>query len=763
MSVINHWVTDKQGGAPREALAAYLHAFSEAGGLILDPFCQSPDLIREALEAQRHVIAVSFDPLDALRTRLALLSISPRDLDAALTRLSDSPKAGLPLRDHLQRLYHTTCARCKKPATAEYFVWERGQDLPAQVHYSCAPCDEAVTKDCDESDSQILHEIQPRGLHYWYILDRVAPQEGNARRLAATLLELYTSRSLYVLSNLLLKVEDLFSGSTIHDALRLGLLQALERGSKLHPIPGEPAPLHSPGLRAPQRHVEWNMWLLFEQAVQRLGQPSTSQPIQLQALPQNVTSTNTPGAKAFVGHLPIRQLVSSLPAASVSLIWVQPPPLGRTLWALPYLWTGCLFGAKQAAALWPLVKRRTADWTWYMQAMRSSLTALCRSLRSDGHLVLIGQSKGHAFHEAVTLAAAGAGLRLEGALYHSLEPETATKPFGGLRGDYRSVWAQGASVPQWPMELEELTAICREAACQTAEAVLQARAEPAPFARLHSHIWEALAQRGILQRALFARELDSPLEWVREQVTTALQRAVGSVFVQVWEDGTEEECLWWLSHPPIATPLSERIETASCALLESAGSVGSANIIQQLYERFAGLLTPDAEWLTACVRSYGNTVASDLWTIKPGNSTVERAQVRLETLSLLRDLGQRWGFDVREGESGTVLHWAQDGRETMMLAVLDSAALGVLLDLPVAGTTIRNFAVIPDVRLDLIRARLARSPLLRRSLAERGWHFIDDQDLSHQASQHDITLADLDALVSINPLASQGRSQLPLL
>jgi hypothetical protein len=242
-----------------------------------------------------------------------------------------------------------------------------------------------------------------------------------------------------------------------------------------------------------------------------------------------------------------------------------------------------------------------------------------------------------------------------------------------------------------------------------------------------------------------------------------LQRAVGAVFVQVWEDGTEEECLWWLSHPPIAAPLSERIETASCALLESAGSVGSANIIQQLYERFAGLLTPDTEWLAACVRSYGNPVAPDLWTIKPGNSTVERAQVRLETLSLLRDLGQRWGFDVREGEGGAVLHWAQDGRETMMLAVLDSAALGVLLDLPVAGTTTRNFAVIPDVSLDLIRARLARSPLLRRSLAERGWHFIDDQDLSHQASQHDITLEDLDALVSINPLVAQGRSQLPLL
>jgi hypothetical protein len=94
---------------------------------------------------------------------------------------------------------------------------------------------------------------------------------------------LYTPRNLYVLFNLVLKAEDLFAGSPVHDSLRLALLQCLELGSKLNAIPGEPASRRAPRLRPPARFAEWNIWQLFEDATRELAQRQPASPVPLAA------------------------------------------------------------------------------------------------------------------------------------------------------------------------------------------------------------------------------------------------------------------------------------------------------------------------------------------------------------------------------------------------------------------------------------------------------------------------------------------------
>ena len=331
---VDYFIPDAEANALAGAIAAYLRAYAAAGTLVIDPFCQSPDIVRQALASEHRVIAISFNPLDALRTSLALSAIPAHELETAVTRLADSPKSGVPLREHLQRLYRTACPQCGKEVIADYFIWERGGELPRRVHYRCTACGDAGLRDCDENDARMLQEVQPRGLYYWYILDRVVGHESRARKFAASLLELYTPRSLYVLSNVLLKIENLFSGSVVHDYLRLGLLHALEQGSKLHPVPGEPAPLHAPGLHPPPHFVEWNAWQLFEEATRRLAQGQPAAPVALAANVQELlppalsTAPQKPArpATAFVGHMTVRQLAPALPPGSVSLIWAQPPP-----------------------------------------------------------------------------------------------------------------------------------------------------------------------------------------------------------------------------------------------------------------------------------------------------------------------------------------------------------------------------------------------------------------------------------------------------
>jgi len=566
----------------------------------------------------------------------------------------------------------------------------------------------------------------------------------------------------------LLKIESLFSRSRVHDYLRLGLLQALEQGSRLHPVPGEPAPPHALGLHTPSRYVEWNAWQLFEDATRRLARDQPPAPVALAASMQELL----PQTPAFVGHMTVRRLAAT-PPGSASLIWAQPPPQGRTQWAMPYLWTGWLYGHEEAASLWPLVRRRSLDWVWYLQAMRGTLLALQKTLQADGHMVILSQNKGLAHHEALTLGAVGASLRLESMLYHSHEAGTSTRPFGGLRGDYRSVWVPGSSTPTFPMAMADLPAKLRDVVVTVAEDTLQARAEAAPFARLHCHIWEALARRGFLQRVMVGQGLPSTLNWVREQIQQALQDQVGPTFVQLWEEGpasterdeeAEGECLWWLAHAPQTPPLSERVERTVYETLAALGPAGTTEFLAAVYARFPGMLTPDGEWVLACLRSYGQQTAAERWVLREGEHPDERTKARQRVLYTLQNLGRRWGYEIKVAER-LALRWVQRGKQPVVWAILDTAAVSPLLDAPSTALSAgaRKIAILSDARQDLLRLRWTRSSVLRQGLVAQGWQFVHEQDLQHWASQHQITLADLDTLVDLDPLAIGKRTQLSLI
>ena len=762
MPKVDFWVPDKQGEDQGRAIDLHLQSLTEEGSLVLEPFCSSSTLVSLATRAERRVVSVSFNPLDALRTRVALLTIPKRELDSALTRIADSPKAETTLREHVSRLYRTRCPHCSKQAQANYYVWERDEPLPNQTHFACSACGESGLKASDDYDGQVLKEIPARGLHYWHILDRIVSEEGNARKLAADLLELYTPRNLYVISNLILKVEALFSNSPLYDVFRLALLQAMERGSKLNAVPGDPPAPHSTGLRPLQHHAEWNVWFLFEQAARALGGQQPSRTVVLEAKPDKVVSSDARSG-CYVGHLTVRKLATIVPKGTARLIWLRAPPLGRTNWALPYLWTGCLFGGKVAASIWPLVRRRSSDWSWYLSAMRAALAALATTLHQDGHLVLVGPSKGAAYHETMTMAAASAGLQLEASVYHALEPELSTKPFGGLLGDYHSTWTGGTGGPQWPMETPELLTNCRAAAVHAAKELLAARADPAPYARLHAYIWETLARRNLLQRALLIQDLEAPLDWIRQQVCAALESAVGTVFVQLWNSEDQEECLWWLTGPTEKQPLAERVEAEVAALLERLSPVDQTDLLSAVYRSFPGILTPDEAWIMACVRSYASPLEQDRWELNPADQTQARTATRDEILSLLMSLGQKWDYDCRLEQSQGSVYWAQAGRDTTALTVLDSGSVSTLVHQPIPASVTRTFAILPEVRLGLIRERLERSPNLRQELAARHWQFIHDQDLMHWATQHETTTEDLSSLVSPDPFTLEGRGQLTLL
>ena len=772
MGSVDYFVPDTEVRDSAEVVAAYIEAYVPQDGLVIDPFCHSAVVARQAVTAGRRAIAVTFSPLDALRSRHTLMPRSPRELDAAVTRLADSPKLGVRLKEHLRRLYRTTCSRCGNMVIADYFIWERGRDVPKRVSYRCPACGDEATRDCDEDDAQVVRAVEPRGLHYWYVLDRVARREEESRKFAASLLELYTPRNLYVLSNLVMKAEDLLAASAVRDSVRMALLQCLEKGSKLNAVPGEQAAARQSRLQPPARFVEWNLWQLFEDAMQQLGQEQPVPPIALASTLREVCpAQDAPGeeqgrsSRAFVGHMSVRQLSQEVPPGSAHLVLAWPPELGRPRWAMPYLWTGWLYGHEEAALLWPVVRRRSSDWPWYLQAMQATLTNLHKLLAEDGHILFLAESKGLAYHEAMSLAGAAADLRLQSALYHPREPESATRPFSGLRGDYRLTWKRGPSAPTWPIPAAELPAQMRQAIVAAAKDALEQRAEPAPFVRLHCNILQALAQRGMLQRMLSANEHLSPLELLRESIRAGLESEAGRQLVQLWEDGPDGECMWWLRELPVAAPLSERVEQAARQTLEALDTVGTAEYMRRVYAQFPGALTPDAGWVMACLKSYGLELAPGRWRLREEDRPQRRTEAREALLLALAAAADRLGYQVSRGAEGFDLQWVTAEGDRLGFTALDSTAVSSLLG-PLSQSSVsqgRRFAIFSSARQELLRLRLARSTSLRKQIAAQGWQFVSDADVQEWAENPQATLADLDSLVGIDALTAQDRTQLPLM
>jgi len=735
---VDWFVPELAEGAPSRALAAYLEAYCPPGGLVLDPFCQHPGIVREAVRGGGRIVATNLNPIDALRTRMACSPSPGQELMAALTRLGDSPKLGTSLQEHLQHLYHTTCPHCGRPGNADYFVWEREQDAPKQVSYRCAACGQSGLRDCDADDLRTLQEVQPRGLHYSYILDRIAKQEDRGRRLAEKLLGLYTPRNLYVLSNLVLKMDDLFTGSAVHDWLRLVLLRCLELGSKLNPVPTEQSPTAAVGLTPPARFIERNVWQLFIDTARTHAEPSTEIAPLAASIAEVITSPTIAGSatsapsQAFVGQMPLRQLVQQLPVESVDLVLTQPALLGRTRWALPYLWSGWLYGHQLAASLWPLIRRHASDWPFYLRVMRATLQSLHKTLKASGHIVFLGETTGLALQEALSLAAAGADLRLQSLLVRSRHMEVATKPFAGSRGDFRMTWTKGLPSVPWRVSASELKGNIQESAISAAEGILEQRGEPAPFARLHSSIWETLAQRSLLQRAVSVWESPALLELVRAQVKTALEAAVGPTLVQLWKDEQREDCLWWLVEPPAVPPLTERVELAVRDVLASAPAVETSDLLSAIYARFARGLTPDAEWVTACIQSYGQSLAPERWALKPTDGPKPRARMRDAVCDQLREWGRRLSYVVQGPDvEGMDLLWTSKAGNNVGFWVLDSVELSRVLEWKpsVVAAQAPKFVIMPADRHDLLNLKLTHFTWLRRQLAAKGCRMLKDSEL----------------------------------
>jgi hypothetical protein len=781
---------------PVGVATAYLEAYTSPGQIVLDPFCQSPNLVTEVVATGRKVIAANFNPILVLLVRGRLRLPEPQELDAATTRLGDSLKLGVPLREHLDGLYATSCPQCHRTTIADYFLWDREAGEPVEKGYRCQACGSEGQAPVEPGQRETLSRIERRGFHYHYVLDRLAPPGDEGRKAGQKLLDLYTPRNLYALTNLLIKIENLFADSPLQETLKLLLLACLDSCSSLYASPQ--AWLRPRRLHPPLRFVERNVWRAFEEARVQLSQLSPSPAVYLATGVSQITSpdllslSETEGQppNALVEPLTVRRLSQVLPEDSVALIMTALPRLDPVFWSLSYLWSGWLFGREEAATLKPLLKRKKTDWDWYQRAMSSTWRSLRRALQARGRLVLVFATERPAFLEALFIAASRANFELEGA---SCQPGEVP---AGVMGQYRLSFAKEEEpLAALPPEDEANLAIELHREASTAmQDVLRQRGEPLTYEWLHLAAYRHLSAKGYLRRAMAvsSEEGFSPLDFVSRQVETVLEGVEGGAIVR-WEEAKEGEGwpqLWWLREPDkVSPPLSDRVEETVWEVLCEKPALSAEALAAAISPRFPGLLTPEAELIEACLKSYAQEIGPDHWQLRPEDQPENRERQRGQGVAHLVKLGQRLGYSVglsqawrkRSWEGGTLMDllrneepgveplspfdvlWHENERVEHAFVLLSTAALGLVpWQKDDIAEGVNRYLVIPGERGDLASFKLDRSPWLRQAMVTGRWQFIKYKHLGQLVSAAEVGRHDLKKIVGLRPIIEQDEAQIPL-
>jgi len=790
-----------QSAVPSDALGPYLDAYSRPGDLVIDLFCASPTLIREAVVAGRRALGLNVNRALLLAASLGLTAIEGDAVVSAFTHLSEAHKGMETLQAHIEGLYRTTCAECGAETIADAFVWERDEEAPSLKRYCCTACSDdgaSVSRESptDEFDRDAAARFERRGLNYWLLLDRAAPDGVSYRGRMVALLDLYTPRNLAAINDLLLKSEALTLSPAVRNVLDALLLDTFDRATSLRS--GDSLASRPRRLKRPARYVEENVWRLFErtletwQKVRPLPIPYASSLDELLG-PDKPETLNSPAPACFhLAPLSTSLAARRLPNGCASLVVVDPPRPDTVLWQLSALWCHWLWGSSAGEALTPFLTRRRLDKEWLWRGLRGALHAVAPLLRPDGRLVCLFVDKDPAILEALALAATGARYELVGWGARA-SGETC---FTWRRDETDvSVLKLGETDPgpraRTPMDADLLSRAVAECAADTSINVLCARGEPVAWATLHAAIYAGLAEDELLARATALKdEVVDPLSWLADIIRSALDGApLRQLSPQVSGDvkGGSSAPLWWLyetlKHKP-ASPLSDRVELAVAQVLRSLLAVTEADLHRRICARFPGPQTPDSWLIRLCLFSYGDEHAPGHWRLRSEDDQDARAAETDAVIADLTSLGRRLGFKVvlgipRAGE--WAVRWQEEtGYAPYVFAVRTTAVLGDLLftlpAFPSPSPAERQEAdrvqarttpclTLPGGRAVLVGYKFRHNPLLRQQVARQGWQFLKFRHLRHLLQEETVKQLDryaFQAALGLDPIVEQEEAQLSL-
>ena len=288
--------------------------------------------------------------------------------------------------------------------------------------------------------------------------------------------------------------------------------------------------------------------------------------------------------------------------------------------------------------------------------------------------------------------------------------------------------------------------------------------------------------------------VDELLALIRNELDRSTNRRVRQVEPGQYWLGSDED------RSGAAQPLADRVEWAAFSLLSSSRQMTEAAVLERMAGLFPDSETPDRALVRACLKSY-SAPGSTPDAISTADQLERRSAQHDAMISIIADLGHRLGtrvwigrrqqirridgrplgdrLDVDEREVvPSAIAWGPEAelervdcawyvrrKATFLFEVEWTAMLGdpVLVRhsrFPSDDKVVR-FLVVPPERADLVREKLARSPLLRRAFAERNWHVFKWDQLAAFAARAEVSLADLQPYLGLDADVAAGE-QLPL-
>jgi hypothetical protein len=123
---------------------AELSAFAASGDTVLDPWAGTGSVARRAVARGMRAVSADPSPFSQLAAIALLGAPDPAILDAAFAQLASARRVDVPLRQHIEELYASHCAACRRPVVVDHFIWPRDGDAPGRKVYRCPACDASL-------------------------------------------------------------------------------------------------------------------------------------------------------------------------------------------------------------------------------------------------------------------------------------------------------------------------------------------------------------------------------------------------------------------------------------------------------------------------------------------------------------------------------------------------------------------------------------------------------------------------------------------
>ena len=728
---------------PAGAARDYVRTLTDPGALVVDLFCQGPRFVREALTAGRRVLGFSVNPVLLHAARLGLNFPDEQALSAGFTHLMDRLKGDTPLGRHLASLYRSRCPVCRSASMAEWFAWRHDSDRPFEKGVRCQECGGLQVGATDADDVALAQSFGRRGLAYYYALNRAAALDDPVRERAAELVDCYTPRNLSALMDVARRIEDVELARDVRIALVALLLDCFDRCSKLHPYgEGRTRPRT---LRVPVRYLERNVLLCFEEGLSLLKQGRSSPSVpETENVSKLAECTRT--GYALIA-CPASHVGEVLPERSVDLVLVDPPRPDGVFWALSALWAAWVWRGADVQAMRPFLRRRRFDWRWHWQAFRAALSAVESRLTEDGLVVTLFSAPDHAMVESVCLAAINAGYHL---CTWGQAPEIG----------YRLVWRPDQDHRPRAAALETVQEDAVHEIQEAATSTLQQRGEPSSDATLHAAAMARLTEQGFMQSIGALGDDVSPSTVLADVVARGLDAAPIEVLA---EDTRHVGKLWWLLHPhDTADPLADRVEVLVRELLAERLVWLESDLINEVYARFSGPLTPDLTLVRVCVASYGVREGQEV-RLRSEDDFDRRRREIYTVREDLATLGNKMGFRASSCDLWDV-SWLKDERQAYGFIVSATGTLAsYVLGTRVPDVETKSCLVVPGGRAALIDLKLRRDPRLVRAVDSGRWQFIKFRHLRRLVAEEDLRGRAFEIVLGLDPIAEREHTQLSLL